>query len=75
LRQVALILNGTMLVQLGGTEKFLGMLLTLQKLCMTEENLVREVAVDSIISCAKEMESQDVEQNVLPLVTFLSRHK
>jgi len=72
LREVALVLNGSMLPLLGGKASALSMLLLLQKLAMVEETVIREAAVDGIISCVKELDGNFVDQKVLPLITYLA---
>jgi len=73
LREIAWVMSGPMASLLGAKENLLRMLLVLlQKLCMINENIVREAAVDGVISCAKEMDSAHVVKYVFPLITLLA---
>jgi len=72
LREVAQALDGSMLVLLGAKETAGDMLKLLQKLAMVEETVIREAAVNSMISCVKELDGGYVDLNVLPLITHLA---
>lgn len=72
LREVAIVLDSSMIPLLGGKDSVLPMLLLHKKLAMSDETLIREASVTSIISIAKEMDVAHVEQQVLSLVSDLS---
>jgi len=72
LREVALIMNGTVVPLVGGPDNLLPVFMLLQKLCMVNEGLVREAAINSIILCAKEMDYQHVEENIFPMMKLLA---
>jgi len=72
LREVAMVLDGSMLHLFGGKEKAVPLLTLLKKLAMVEETVIREAAVDSIMSCVQEMDGHHVDAQVLPLVNSLA---
>jgi len=72
LREVAQVLDGSMLLLLGGKDSALAVLLLLQKLAMVEETVIRDAAVAGIISCVTELDGLFVDQHVLPLITALA---
>merc|ERR1719334_1245722 len=72
LREVAQVLDGPMLLLLGGKDSALAMLQLLQKLAMVEETVIRDAAVSGIISCVKELDGIFVDQHVLPLIIALA---
>jgi len=72
LREVAQVLDGSMLLLLGGKDSALAMLQLLQKLAMVEETVIRDAAVSGIISCVKELDGIFVDQHVLPLIIALA---
>jgi len=72
LREIALMLDGSMLQLLGGKVAALNMLKLLQKLAMVDETVIREAAVAGIISCVQELEGLFVDQYVFPLITALA---
>lgn len=72
LREIAVALNGDMLPYFGGPETCSTILSLLQKLAMVEETVIREAAVNSILSCAEHLDGSLVDSKVAPLVVALS---
>jgi len=72
LREIALVLDVSMVRLVGGKEHALPLLLLLQKLAMSDETVIREAAVNTIISFAKAFDGAYVDRVVLSLVTHLA---
>jgi len=72
LREIALMLDGSMLQLMGGKLAALNMLKLLQKLAMVEETVIREAAVGSIISCVQQLDGLFADQHVLSLIITLA---
>jgi len=72
LREIARVLNSEIVDLLGGGEHALPVIVLLQKLAMLEETVIRESAMDSMIECSRYLDKVMVDQQVLPLVAYLS---
>merc|ERR1719285_1610868 len=73
LREIALLMNSTMIPLLGGEKHILSMLLLLQKLSMSDETVIRDASVDSMIDVAKHVDVEYVEQHVLAVIGNLAK--
>lgn len=73
LREIAYMMNSTMIPLLGGEKHILSMLLLLQKLAMSDETVVREASVDSMIDIAAHVDVEYVEQHVLAVIGNLAK--
>jgi len=72
LREVARSLNPSMIPLVGGPEHALPIVVILQKLAMVEETVIRESAMTSMIACTKCLSRTMIDNQVLPLVAYLS---
>jgi len=72
LREVALMLDGSLLQLLGGRTAGLAMLELQRKLAMVEETVIREAAVAGIISLVQELDGLFADQYVLPRISSLA---
>jgi len=73
LREIAFVMNSTMIPLLGGEKHILSMLLLLQKLSMSDETVIREASVDSMIDVAANVDVEYVEQHVLAVIGNLAK--
>lgn len=73
LREIARLMDSSIVPLLGGDEHILPVLLLLQKLSVSDETVVREAAINSIISIAKAVDVKYVEQHVLTVVANLAK--
>jgi len=73
LREIALVMDSTMIPLLGGEKHVLSMLLLLQKLSMCDETVIRDASVNSIIDVANEVDVEYVEQHVLAVISNLAK--
>jgi len=73
LREIALVMDSTMIPLLGGEKHVLSMLLLLQKLAMSDETVIREASINSMINVAHEVDVEYVEQHVLAVVGNLAK--
>merc|ERR550534_1589348 len=72
LREIARVLNVSMIPLLGGKENILPILILLQKLAMIDETVVREAAVNTIVSFAKALDGDYVDRVIFTVVTSLT---
>lgn len=73
MREIALVLDGTLVPHFGGSERVgKDVLPFLEKLAMVEETVIREAAVNSIVEMAKVMDNKHHDPYIMPIIAHLT---